>query len=377
MPDQSIDTEAYTELKTETITVNFGPQHPSTHGVLYLEVELDGEVVVNIKSHIGYLHRCVEKLAEARYYNQVFVLLDRTDYIGAFFNEWVYALAVEKLMGVKVPSRAEWLRIIMAELNRISSHLFFYGTYGLDVGALTPAFYGFREREKILDLFELVAGYRMTPNYLRVGGVVQDAPEEFFGAALRICDEMPHWIDEYNELLTGNEIFQARTENLDIMKPERAIEWGLTGPVVRAMGLPMDVRKDEPYGYYDKVDFDVVTKSGNDLFDAYRIRLDEIMESVKIIKQAIEQIEPGPIRADVPLYVKPPKGEAYARVESPRGEQGVWVVSDGSDKPYRMKFRSPCLVNLSALPEIANGWKIADLVAYIGILDIVLGEVDR
>lgn len=365
------------DLRSETITVNFGPQHPSTHGVLYLEVQLDGETVVNARPHIGYLHRCVEKLAEKRFYNQGFILMDRTDYIGAFFNEWCYALAVEKLLGVQIPPRAEYLRLIMAELNRIASHTFFYGTYGLDLGALTPAFYGFREREKILDLFELAAGYRLTPNYLRVGGVVADPPDEFFEAALKVCDEMPGWIKEYNDLLTGNEIFVKRTEALDIMTRERAINWGITGPVLRALGVPSDLRKDAPYGYYDKFEFDVAVENNGDLYDAYKIRMTEMIESAKIVKQALSSIPDGPVRANVPLYVKPPKGEAYARMETPRGEQGIYVVSDGTERPYRMKMRSPCFVNLSALPEMVKGWKIADLVAYIGIMDIVLGEVDR
>ena len=365
------------ELKTETITVNFGPQHPSTHGVLYLLVELSGEIIVHIEANIGYLHRSFEKLAEYRHYNQFSAMLDRADYMSAFFNETAFNLAIEKIAGVRVPERAEYLRVILMELNRISSHLLFYGTYGLDIGAQTPFLYAFREREKILDLFDMAAGYRMTPNYIRVGGVKEDVTDEFLDASLKFCAELPGFVSDYEGLLTGNEIFQLRTQGLGLMEPADAINFGLTGPVLRATGVDWDLRRDDPYGIYDRFEFEIPVFENGDCFDAYRIRLKEMLESAKIVKQAIDSLPDGPVRLDLPIIPKPPRGEAYARVESPRGELGMYVVSDGSEYPWRAKVRPPSFVNLAALPHIAKGWKIADLVAYVGVLDIVLGEIDR
>lgn len=375
------------KLTTETIKVNFGPQHPSTHGVLYVEVELDGEVVADAEAHIGYLHRAIEKLAEYRHYNQVIVLLDRTDYITAFSNELAFVLAVEKIMQIEPPERAQYLRVILTELNRIASHLFFYGTYGLDLGATTPFLYAFREREKVLDLFDMAAGYRMTPNFFRFGGVKEDVTKEFFDKSLEFVRSLPSFIDDYENLLSGNEIFILRTQHLKLMSSQRAINWGITGPVLRATGVNWDLRKKEPYSGYEKFDFEVPLEKHGDCYSAYKIRLREMRESAKIVEQAIEGLPSGPVIAPhktsegtnpkQPLIVKPPKGEAYATVESPRGELGMYVISDGSEYPYRLRIRPPTFVNLMALREFVRGWKVADLVAFIGILDIVLGEIDR
>lgn len=364
-------------LQTQTIKVNFGPQHPSTHGVCYLVVELDDEVVIDVEPKIGYLHRSIEKIAEHRYYNQVIPLLDRCDYITAFANELGYVLCVEKLMGLQVPERGEYIRIILTELNRIKSHIFFYGMFGLDLGATTPFLYAYREREKILDLFELVAGYRMTPNYFRVGGVKEDVTDEFLQRTMDLMEGLPAFIQEYDNLLTGNEIFLARTQGLKMLPKNEVVNWGYTGPVARATGIDWDLRKDMPYGGYDKFDFNKVVLPEGDVYDGYRIRLLEVAESIKIVKQAISNLPDGKFRTKVPMILKPPKGEAYSRIESPRGELSYYIVSDGSAHPYRMKMRPPSFTNLMALPPLVKGLKIADLIAIFGVLDIVLGEIDR
>lgn len=365
------------EIRTETIMVNFGPQHPSTHGVLFVLVELDGEVVVGVEPKIGYLHRAIEKLSENRKYNQVIPLFDRCDYLSAFSNELGYVMAVEKLLGVEVPERAEYIRVILVELNRIASHLLWLSAYGLDLGALTPLFYAFREREKILDLFEMAAGYRLMPNYLRFGGVKEDLPSDFTKKALEFVEEFPSRVDEYEGLLSENEIFLVRTKGIGKWKREEMINVGVTGPMLRATGLKWDLRKSEPYSIYDRFEFEIPVGENSDCYDVYQIRMKEMRESAKIVRQAIEGLPEGKVRAKLPLVVKPPAGESYVRIEAPRGELGVQVVSDGSEQPYRVKIRTPSFVNLMALPVILKGWKVADFIAILGILDVVLGEVDR
>lgn len=365
------------ELRTESIRVNFGPQHPSTHGVLYLVVDLDGEILVNVEPVIGYLHRGMEKIFENRNYTQCIAIIDRADYMSAFFNEMALVYSLEKLMDVDVPPRGEYIRVILMELNRIASHLLFYGAYGMDVGAVTPFLYSWREREKIMDLFELAAGYRLHPNYFRVGGVKEDITEEFLQGSLKFVQELPAWLKEYETLLTYNEIFNLRTRNVGKMTPEWAINLGMTGPLLRATGFRWDVRRGDPYSIYDKFDFEVPVGTHGDCFDAYRIRILEMIQSAKIVEQAISSIPEGRVRMRTKLNVKPPKGEVYARIESPRGELACYIVSDGSEKPYRAKLRAPSFVNLQAVPELLKGKLIADIIALLGIIEPVMGEVDR
>lgn len=365
------------ELRTEELQVNFGPQHPSMHGVLFLRVTLDGEVMTHIEPVIGYLHRSMEKIFEYRTYAQGTAIIDRADYMSAFFNEYAYVCPVEKLMEVEVPERAQYIRVLLMELNRIASHLLFYGGYGMDIGAISPFLYCWREREKINDLFELASGYRLHPNYFRVGGVKEDVPEAFLEETAKFCDSFAGWLEEYNTLLTGNEIFHVRTRGVGKMKPEWAINLGMTGPLLRATGLKWDLRKNDSYCIYDKFDFDIPVGEQGDCFDAYWIRMAEMEQSLKIVQQALSRMPDGKVRTKVPFNVRPPKGEAYARIESPRGELAVYIVSDGSDKPYRAKLRAPSFVNLEAVPELLKGALVADAIALVGIFEPVMGEVDR
>lgn len=365
------------KLKTEEIQVNFGPQHPSMHGVLYLKVTLDGEVMTGADPVIGYLHRSMEKIFEYRTYAQCISIIDRADYMSAYFNEMAMVSAVEKLMEIDVPLRAEYLRVILMELNRIQNHALLYGTLGMDLGAITPVFYGQREREKIFDLFELAAGYRMHPNYFRVGGVKEDVPEEFLTGAARFCDDFAGWLEEYNTLLTGNEIFLARTRGIGKLETDWAINAGVTGPLLRATGFKWDLRKDDPYSIYDQFDFDIPVGTQGDVFDGFWIRMAEMEQSLRIVKQALSKLPDGPVKAKVRLNVRPPKGEAYARIESPRGESAVYIVSDGSDKPYRAKVRAPSFLHIGCLPDMLRGQLVADAIALVGVIDIVMGEVDR
>lgn len=365
-------------FKTDQLTVNFGPQHPSMHGVLMVEVTLDGEIITGAEPVIGYLHRSMEKIFENRTYAQCTCIIDRACYISTIINEMGFVYPVEKLMEIEVPERAEYLRVIMMELTRIAAHLLFFGTLPMDIGAIGPFFYCWREREKIMDMIEIAAGYRMHPNYFRVGGVKEDVPEEFFVQVQKFCDEFDGWLEEYNALLSGNEIFQMRTRNVGKITPEWAINYGITGPVLRATGVQWDVRRGDPYSIYDKFEFDIPVGTQGDCFDAYWIRMAEMEQSNRILKQALSSIPDGPIRAKgLPLNVKPPKGEAYGRVESTRGELGVYIVSDGTGKPYRAKVRAPAFVNLECIPELWKGALIADAIALLGIFEPVLGEVDR
>jgi NADH-quinone oxidoreductase subunit D len=360
------------------MTLNMGPQHPSTHGVFRLILQLDGETVVGVKPVMGYLHRSTEKLGEARTYVQAVTLTDRMDYLSPMTNNWAYALAVEKLAGLEVPERAEYIRVIVGELSRIASHQVAIGTFGADVGTwFTPLVYAFREREEILDLFGLCAGVRMNPSYVRFGGVARDLTPDFLERARRFIDKMPGKIDEYESLLTNNEIFLARTKGIGLLPPELATAYSVTGPIARASGIAYDVRRAEPYGVYDRFDWEVPVRFGGDCFDRYMIRIAELRESVKLVRQALRDIPDGEFRGRQPKILRPPKGEAYARIEGPKGELGFYLVSDGSTSPYRFKVRAPSFINLTVLGELTIGHKVADAVVILGSFDIVMGEVDR
>jgi len=365
-------------LRTETYTMNFGPQHPATHGVFQVVLTLDGERIVKAEPVCGYLHRGIEKLAESRTYTQVIPYTDRLDYLAAMLQNWGYVLAVEKLMGIEVPERAEYLRVISGELSRLASHVLATGVYALDIGGVTGFLLCFRERERMMDLLEELTGSRMTLSYARIGGVADDVPEGWLDKLDKLMDDMPGYIDEYDGLITGNEIFQARTKHVGKLSPETAIDYSLSGPVLRGSGVNYDLRKAKPYSVYDRFDFEVPLGKNGDCFDRYYCRVCEMRQSVRIIKQAIEQIREidGPIKAKVPKVLKPPKGDAYAEVESSKGIMGFYIVSDGTNKPYRVHVRRPSFINLGYLDEMCRGWLIADLVAILGSIDIVLGEVD-
>ena len=360
------------------MTLNMGPQHPSTHGVFRLILQLDGETVVGVRPVMGYLHRSTEKLGEARTYVMGVVLTDRLDYLAPMSNNWAYALAVEKLANLEVPERAEYIRVIVTELNRIASHQVAIGTFGADVGTwFTPLVYAFREREEILDLFGLCAGVRMNPSYIRFGGVARDLTPEFLEKARRFIDKMPRKIDEYESLLTKNEIFLGRTKNIGMLPPELAREYSVTGPIARASGIGYDVRRAEPYGIYDRFDWEAPVQYNGDSYDRYLVRIAEMRESVKIVRQALRDLPDGEFRGRLPKILRPPKGEAYARIESPKGELGFYLVSDGSTSPYRFKVRAPSFINLTVLSQLTIGHKVADAVVILGSFDIVMGEVDR
>jgi NADH-quinone oxidoreductase subunit D len=365
-------------LKTQPIILNMGPQHPSTHGVFRMRVTLDGEVVVDLEPIFGYLHRGIEKLAEGRTYTQIIPLTDRLEYVASMTNNLAYVLAVEKLAGIKVPERAEYLRVIMAEMMRISSHLMGIGFMLNDMGAMmTPVLYMWREREKIVDLFEMVCGQRLLYNYMRIGGVSHDVPEEFLPALKKFIAEMPKYIDEYNQLLAENEILLARCKGVGVLPKDLAINIGASGPVLRASGVKWDLRRAAPYSIYDRFDFDVPITNAGDCYDRYWIKILEIRQSLKILEQAIAQLPDGEIRADVPVLLRLPAGEVYMSIEAPKGELGFYLVSDNSIAPYRMHIRSPELINLTALRDMVLGWKIADLILTFGSIDICMGEIDR
>ncbi len=365
-------------LKTEPFILNVGPQHPSTHGVFRMRVTLDGEVVVNVEPVIGYLHRGIEKLAESRTYTQVIPLTDRLDYLASMTNNFGYVLAVEKLAGIKVPERAEHLRVIMAELMRISSHLMAVGFFLNDLGAMmTPVLYMWREREKIMDLFEMVCGQRLTYNYMRVGGVSHDIPEEFLPALEKFVGEMPRFIDEYEQLLSQNEILLARTKGVGVLPRATAINIAASGPVLRASGVKWDIRKADPYSIYERFDFEVPVGVAGDCYDRYWVRIQEMRQSVRIIEQAMKQLPRGEICIKLPKPFRLPSGEVYGHIEAPKGELGFYLVSDNSIAPYRFHVRSPTLINLTALRDMVVGWKIADLIVIFGSIDVCLGEIDR
>lgn len=367
-----------TGIRTEPITINLGPQHPSTHGVFRLRVTFDGEEIIDAEPVFGYLHRGTEKLAESRNYVQIVTLTDRMDYLASMSNNLAYVRTVEKLADIEVPERAQYIRVISAELQRIASHLMATGFLLNDLGALaTPLVYCFRERERILDLFEMLCGARITLSYMRPGGVLQDAPEDFWPSLDSLIGDLPHYFDELESLITSNEIVLARTKNVGLLTDEQAIDNSISGPNLRASGVKWDLRKADPYEIYDRVKFDVPIGAIGDTFDRYLVRILEMRESVKIIEQCLEQIESGPIRADTPFFIRPAAGEAYAAVEGPKGELGFYMVSDGGVAPYRCKVRAPSFINLTPLRDMLKGWKMGDLIIIFGSIDVVLGEVDR
>ncbi len=365
-------------FRTEMMEINMGPQHPSTHGVLRLALTLDGETVVDVKPHIGYLHRGVEKLAEHKIYVMVPPLCDRLDYVGSASQNLGYLQAVEKLSGIEVPERARYIRTVITELNRISSHLVWLGTHALDIGAMTVFFYCFREREMILDLFEAFCGARLTTNMFRVGGLLEDLPPGWIEATRKFIDILPSRIEEYEGLLSTNRIWLERTKAVGYISAEDAINWGITGPMLRASGVAYDVRKTEPYAAYGDMEFDIPTQREGDTYARYLVRLEEMRQSARIIRQGLDRLPQGEIRAPkLKTRMKPPAGEVYHEIEGPRGVQGFYLVSTGGERPYRCHFRAPSFVNLAAIGVMSRGGLVADLVAIIGTIDIVLGDCDR
>ena len=399
MPLPGIATLDVTE---NTMILNMGPQHPSTHGVLRLLLEIDGETVVRMVPDIGYLHTGIEKTCEAKFYQQVVVLTDRIDYLCPMTNNLCYVLAVEKLLGMEIPPRAQWMRVMLNELTRIASHLVWLGTHALDIGAMTVFLYCFREREEILRIFEMVSGQRMMTSYFRVGGLALDAPLGFFEKVKKFVDIFPSRLDEYEGLLTGNRIWIERLKGVGHLSAEDAIALGMTGPALRASGVDWDLRRDIPYTGYENFKFKVPVSQDGDVWARYVGRVRELRESIGIVKQALEGMPEGRIKADAPKVVLPdrekmktqmealiyhfkivtegftvPAGEVYQAIESPRGEMGYYIMSDGTAKPYRVHMRSPSYANLQALNKMCEGRLIADVVAAIGSIDIVLGEIDR
>lgn len=371
------------KLKSDLLTLNMGPQHPATHGVLRVEIKTDSEIVAAAIPHIGYLHRSMEKHCEALDYRGVIPFFDRLDYIASMSMEATYVLAVEKMLGTEVPRRAQLIRTLVLELQRVASHLMAFGTYAIDLGAFSPFLYAFQERETILRIFEELSGARLLYNYIWVGGVWNDINDDQLERIAKFCDHMEGEIDKYNELVTGNKIFVERTANVGILTPEDCFTYGATGPVLRGSGVNWDLRKHQPYLLYEEFDFDVCVATGEkgvigDCWNRYMVRMDEMKQSLRIVRQVLEKIEDGPIMGKVPKIIKLPAGEIYMKTECPRGELGVHLVSeDKGKKPYRVKVKSPCFTHTSMLGHMAPGQMIADFVASIGSIDIVLGEVDR
>jgi NADH-quinone oxidoreductase subunit D len=384
------------------MTISMGPQHPSTHGVLRLELVLDGEMVVKATPDIGYLHTGMEKLFEYRKYQQGIVITDRMDYLNPLGNNLAYVMAVEKLLQIEIPERAQTIRVLMCELQRIASHLVWLGTHALDIGAMTVFFYTFREREKIMNLIEAASGGRLTPSYFRVGGLMMDLPAGFERRVQQFQNDFPKAVDEFHTLVTGNRIFQKRTQGVGYISAEDAIDWGLSGPILRGSGVELDVRRANPYTSYETYDFEIPVEHDGDVWARYLVRMREMRESHKIVQQAVSRLKPGPVKADAPKVVLPdreamkthmdalihhfllvaegvdvPPGEVYHPIEASKGELGVYIKSTGGPKPARVHFRGPSFVNLSALPHMSRGCMVADIVAIIGSLDIVLGEIDR
>jgi NADH-quinone oxidoreductase subunit D len=386
-----------------SMILNMGPQHPSTHGVLRVVLELDGEIVLKADPIIGYLHTGIEKSCESKTYTQAITLTDRIDYLAPLSNNLGYCLAAEKLIGLEVPKRAQYIRVLLTELTRITSHLVWLGTHAIDLGAMSVFLYSFREREEIMKIYEYVSGQRMMTSYFRIGGLALEPPTGWLDKVLGVIESLPGHIDEYEDLLTGNRIWMARTKGVGVMSAADAIALGASGPLLRASGVPYDIRRVFPYSSYDEFDFNVQTQTAGDCFARYQVRVAEIRESIKIVKQAVEKIPAeGPFRAELPGIIPPsreemktsiegliyhfkiwtegfapPPGEVYQAIESPRGELGVFLASDGSPKPYRVHFRTPSFANLQTLRTLCEGRLIADVVACIGTTDIVLGEVDR
>jgi NADH-quinone oxidoreductase subunit D len=365
-------------FETSELVINMGPQHPSTHGVLRVVLRLDGERVIGADVVIGYLHRGIEKLCEQRDWMQIVLITDRMDYVAAASNNLGYCETVEKLMSLEVPKRARYIRTILAELQRIASHCLWLGTHAMDIGAMTVFLYAFRERELILDLFEEYCGARLTYNAMRIGGLPLDIPPGWDAKVRAFCDILDSKVDEYEELLTHNRIWRERTRGVGIIPGREAIAIGLSGPALRGSGVPRDIRKDEPYAAYSDFEFNVPIGWTGDTYDRYLVRLEEFRQSTRIIRQALDGLPEGPILGKVPRLIKPPAGETYHAIESPKGEIGYFIVSDGkSNTPYRFRVRPPSFCNLQALPRLVKGHLVADVVALIGSIDIVLGEVDR
>jgi len=367
------------ELRSEEYQINMGPHHPSTHGVCRFILTMDGEQVVKCVPVIGYLHRSIEKICENRTYAQIVPLTDRFEYVTSMACNWTYSLAVEKLHGVEVPERAEYLRVIMMELNRISSHLLWFGSTCLDLGALTPFLYGFREREDILDMFEMTCGQRLTYNYIRIGGVSRDIPPEFIPKCQKFLDTFDANVDDYEKILNNNPIFVPRNKGVGVMSPELGLAYGVSGPALRASGVKFDLRKDDPYGIYDRFDFDIPIAHNGDCYDRYIVRMKEMRESAKILRQAIRDIPEGEIKAlsgPKTMNLKPKAGEVYSRIENSRGELGIYILSDGTKKPVRVKMRGGSYNQLMVIPEICTGQKIADLVAIMASRDVIMPEVE-
>jgi NADH-quinone oxidoreductase subunit D len=386
-----------------TMVLNMGPQHPSTHGVLRVVLELDGEIVLKARPVIGYLHTGIEKNMEAKTYSQAITMTDRIDYLAPLSNNLCYCLAVEKILGIEIPKRAQYIRVLLTEMTRIASHLVWLGTHAIDLGAMSVFLYTFREREEIMKIFEYVSGQRMMTSYFRIGGIALEPPPNWLDHIRRVIDALPAHIDEYEGLLTNNRIWLGRTKGVGIISAEDAIAMGASGPMLRGSGVPYDIRKAFPYSSYEEFDFDIQTQTAGDCFARYQVRVAEIRESIKIVRQAMEKVPAeGPIKATAPgiiapsreemkssiegliyhfkIYTEgfaPPPGEVYQAIESPRGELGFFVASDGSAHPYRVKVRAPSFINLQTLPRLCEGRLIADVVACIGTTDIVLGEVDR
>ena len=366
-----------TYLDASELVINMGPQHPATHGVLRVKLKLDGERVIGSECIIGYLHRGVEKIAENRTYQQFTPYVDRMDYVAAVTNGMGYVEAVEKLLAVEIPPRAQYTRMILAELQRIASHLLWLGTHALDLGAMTPVFYTFREREEILKILEKYCGARLTTHAFRIGGLQYDLYDGFEPEVLKFCDYFMPKIDEYEQLLTKNRIWLNRTKGVGMLTAEDAIALGVSGPVLRGSGVKWDIRRFQPYEAYDKVEFEIPIGEHGDTYDRYIVRIQEMRQAVRIIRQCVDRLAPGPIFGKVGKVIKPPVGEVYHAIEAPKGELGYFVVSDGSTNPYRVRVRPPSLINLQAFDKMAEGMLVADVVAIIGTLDIVLGEVDR
>jgi NADH-quinone oxidoreductase subunit D len=367
-----------TLINNELMTLNIGPQHPSTHGGLHVETVLDGEKIHDAIVHLGYVHRSVEKIAESKTYTQFIPYASRLDYLASHLPTMGYVQAVEKLMGIEVPERAEYIRVIMAELSRIASHLLFIGSLAIDLGATTGLIYCFRDRERIMDMFEMTSGQRMIASYMRIGGVSEDLPDEFYPAVRSFLKDLPSMLKEYDGLIFGNEILQARLKGIGQLSVEDAIAYGVSGPNLRASGVNYDIRKAEPYGIYERLDFDVPVAQKGDCWDRLMVRVEEIVQSARIIEQALDALPEGEIRAKTPRVLKAEKGaEVYHRIESSKGELGYYIVGDGSEKPYRLHVRAPSFINLAVLPLISRGGLLQDIIANIATLDPVLGESDR
>ena len=372
-----LDTKDETFLDATELVLNMGPQHPSTHGVLRVILKLDGEKVLGTECVIGYLHRGVEKIAENRTYTMFNPYVDRMDYVAAVSNGLGYCEAVEKLLAVEAPPRAQYIRVILTELCRIASHQVWLGTHALDIGAITPLFYCFRDREEILKIFEKYCGARLTTHAFRIGGCIYETYEGFEQDCHKFCTDFLPKLDEYEQLLTTNRIWVERTKGVGILNPEDCVALGVTGPVLRASGVKWDLRKAQPYESYKNFDFEIPTGLNGDTYDRYLVRIEEMRQAVRIIRQAVAGLPQGPSMAKVPKVIKPPVGEVYHSIEAPKGELGYFIVSDGSTQPYRVRVRPPSFVNLQALDKMVRGLLVADVVAVIGTLDIVLGEVDR